>query len=180
MSTWLVAIVGGVAGSMLTAVLAFGGKFLAARRAIEATDRFVHDRDEDLASWVSDRTLALEREIAEATERLNARKLFHSGTHGNAIARLKERALHEYRDQERQAQRDVAVARERETWAHSYWRGRDRHPFPTLTTPDRGRGILDVWRSSVTRHGGPPVEVHDSTQRGLHESAQTASINKYT
>ncbi len=180
MSTWFVALLGGISGSVVTAALAFGGRLLGARRRIEAHDRFVQDRDDDLASWVADRTLALERDIAQATEEFNARSLFHSGAHGAALARLKERGLHEYRDQERQARRDVALARERETWAHSFWRRRDSRPFPRLETPDGAKGILDVWRSSVTRHGGPPIEVHDSTQRGLYEAGQAASINKYT
>jgi hypothetical protein len=64
-STWLIALAGGAVGSILTAALAFGGRLLAAWREIDAIDRFVADRDEDLASWVADRSLALERELGE-------------------------------------------------------------------------------------------------------------------
>lgn len=177
MSTWLIALAGGAVGSILTFALTVASRVLAARREIEATDRFVRDRDEDLASWVSDRNLALERELAETTEMLNKDNLFYSGAHGVALARLKERALHEYRDQERQARRDLALAGERESWAHAFWRRRRRQPFPTLTTAERASGVLDAWRSSVTRHGDSPIEVVDPTRRGLHEAAQEASLS---
>lgn len=177
MSTWLVALAGGAVGSLLTAALAVSGRLLAARREIDATDRFVADRDEDLASWVADRSLALERELAEKTEELNKENLFYSGAHGVALARLKERALHEYRDQERQAQRDVAVANERETWMHAFWRGRRGRPFPSLSTPERAQPVLDTWRSSVTRHGDSPIEVVDPTRRVLGEAVQDVGVS---
>jgi hypothetical protein len=60
--------VGGAIGSLVTAILAVGARLLAAGSEIDGTDRFVQDRDEDLASWVADRSLALERDLAERTE----------------------------------------------------------------------------------------------------------------
>jgi hypothetical protein len=177
MSTWLVALAAGAIGSVLTAVIGLGARLLAARREIEATDRFVADRDEDLASWVSDRSLALERELTAKTEEMNKENLFYSGAHANALALFKERALHEYRDQERQARRDVAVTQERETWMQTFWRRRRRQPFPTLTAPERAQPLLDHWRSSVTRHGDPPIEVVDPFRRGLDTAIQEAQIS---
>jgi hypothetical protein len=175
-STWLIALAGGAVGSALTAALAFGARLLAARREIEATDRFVADRDEDLASWVADRSLALERELAAKTEALNKENLFYSGTHGTALALIKERALHEYRDQERQAERDVALARERETWLHAFWRRLCGRPFPKLTAPQRAQPVLDAWRSSVVRHGASPIEVVDPTRRTLRDATQDVQL----
>jgi hypothetical protein len=176
-STWLIALAGGAVGSVLTAALAFGGRLLAARREIDATDRFVVDRDEDLASWVADRSLALERELAAKTEELNKENLFYSGTHGTALALIKEQGLHEYRDQERQAERDIAVARERETWLHAFWRRRRGRPFPKLKAPERAQPVLDAWRSSVTRHGDSPIEVVDATRRALGEAIQDVRLD---
>jgi hypothetical protein len=176
-STWLVALAGGAVGSVLTAALAFGARLLAARREIDATDRFVHERDQDLGSWVGDRTLALGRELAAKTEELNKENLFYSGAHGTALALIKERALHEYRDQERQAKRDVALARERETWLHGFWRRRRRPPFPKLTTPQRAQPVLDSWRSSVTRHGDSPIEVVDPTRRMLDQAIEDVQLD---
>lgn len=68
----------------------------------------------------------LERELAAKTEVLNKENLFYSCAHGTALALIKERALHEHRDQERQADRAIALARERETWLHAFWRRRRR------------------------------------------------------
>jgi hypothetical protein len=177
MSTWLIALAAGAIGSVLTALLGLSGRLLHARREIKANDRFVAERDEDLSSWVADRSLALERELAEKTEELNKENLFHSGTHGTALARLKERALHEYRDQERQAQRDVALVQDRETWIHAFWRRRRGQPFPTLSAIERAQPLLNSWRSSVTRHGSSPIEVTDPTRRTLSEAIQDAEIS---
>jgi len=176
-STWLVALAGGAVGSLVTATLAVSGRLLAARREIDATDRFVQDRDEDLASWIADRSLALERELAETTEELNKQNLFYSGAHGVALARLKERALHEYRDQERQAQRDVALARGRETWMHRFWRRRRGQALRALATSAEAQPLLDAWRSSVTRHGNAPIEVVDPRRRALNYAIENASVN---
>jgi hypothetical protein len=176
-SSWLIALAGGAVGSILTAALAFGARLLVARREIDATDRFVADRDDDRTSWVADRSLALERELAAKTEELNKENLFYSGAHGTALALIKERAPHEYRDQERQAERDVALARERETWLHAFWRRLRGRPFPKLTTPQRAQTVLDAWRSSVTRHGDSPIEVVDPTRRTLDEAIQDVQLD---
>lgn len=177
MSTWLIALAAGAIGSVLTALLGLSGRLSTARREIDLNDRFVAERDEDLASWISDRSLALERELAAKTEEMNKENLFYSGAHANALALIKERALHEYRDQERQAQRDAALARERETLMHRFWRWRRDQPFPTLTAPGRAQPLLDAWRSSVTRHGDSPIEVVDPTRRALNDAIQDTSIN---
>jgi hypothetical protein len=168
--TWLVAIVGGAIGSVVTVAIALGAQFLRARDEIVSHDRLVADRDEDLASWVSDRSLALRRELTARTERLNKRRLFYSNTRGQDLALLKEQALHEYRDQERQARRDVALVEQAETWAHRWWRRRRHRDFPKLTAPARAEKVLEVWRSSVTSHGAAPVEVVDPTRRTLDDT----------
>ncbi len=103
MATWLVAIVGGTLGSVATALVAWGARFFRARGEVEAHDRFVSERDGDLASWVSDRSLALWRELNAKSTEMAKENLFYSSTHGLEISILKERPLHEYRDQERQA-----------------------------------------------------------------------------
>ena len=149
---------------------------MAAGREIDVTDRFVADRDEDLASWVADRSVALERELAAKTEELNKENLFYSGTHGTVLALIKERALHEYRDQERQAERDVALAHERETWLHAFWRRLRGRPFPKLTAPQRAQPVLDAWRSPVVRHGDSPIEVVDPTRRTLRDATQAVQL----
>ena len=141
-------------------------------------DQFVDERDEDLSSWVADRSLALRRELAAKTEELNKRNLFRSSTHGEVLARLKERALHEYRDQERQARRDIAVVRQREDWKHRFWRSRGQ-PSPELTAPARAQWILRAWRSDVVS-AGPKVEVVDPTKRTLEETPRTLNMRDFS
>src|SRR5437868_6325751 len=148
MTTWLVAILGGAVGSLATALIAFGTRFWNAHGEVASHDRFVRERDEDLSSWVSDRTVELRRDIHAKTEEMNTENLFYSGAHGAAIALLKERALHEYRDQERRARRDLALIAETEGPLHRYWRRRVARPFPSLTAPHDAAPILDMWRSS--------------------------------
>lgn len=121
-------------GSVATALIAWSSQLASARKEVKSHDLFVAERDEDLASWVSDRSLALWRECQSMTNEMNKKGLFYSGAHGLALSLLKERALHEYRDQERQTRRDVAVIEQSETWMHRSWR---TAPFPELETPGR-------------------------------------------
>jgi hypothetical protein len=102
---------------------------------------------------------------------MNKQNVFHSSTHGLAISLLKERALHEYRDQERQAQRDVAVIELSEGRRHHFWR---REPFPQLKAPSRAVRVLEAWREPVTQHGSPPITVVDVTKRDLGQRALRA------
>jgi hypothetical protein len=171
LATLAVALIGGAIGSVLTALFGLGARMLGARREVAAHDRFVSERDEDLASWVSDRSLALTREIETQVKALAARGAFTSGETNYSIALLKERALHEYRDQERQAERDVALIRDTETWMHTRWRSRDGLPFPELGTPEAAEPVLGAWRSSVTRYDGP-TEVVDPARRTLEATVQ--------
>jgi hypothetical protein len=88
MQTWLVAIVGGAIGSVVTALIAFSAPLVRARGEVASHDRFVVARDEDLTSWVSDRSIALGRELKAKTEELNKENLFGSVTHGKELALL--------------------------------------------------------------------------------------------
>jgi hypothetical protein len=170
MPTWLVAILGGAVGSVVTASIAWSGRFFRAHGEVEAHDRFVAERDEDLASWVSDRSLSLWRELNAMTEEMNKKNLFYSGAHGLAISLLKVRAPQQYRDQERRVRRDVALVEQAEGTRHRFWRKWRNDPFPQLTTPARGERVIDEWRAPVRRHGKTPIKVVDITKRGLDEA----------
>ena len=170
MPTWLVAILGGAVGSVATASIAWSGRFFRARGEVEAHDRFVAERDEDLASWVSDRSLSLWRELNAMTEEMNKKNPFYSEAHGLAISLLKERALHQYRDQERRVRRDVALVEQAEGPRHRSWRRWRKDPFPQLTTPVRAERVIDEWRAPVRRHGKTPIKVVDITKRSLDEA----------
>jgi len=168
--TWLVAIAGGAIGTVVLIVVTGGSRFLRARWEIAEHDRLVAEHDEDLASWVSDRTLNLRREIAQTTEDLNKENLFYSSTHAKALSLAKERALHAYRDELRRVRRALHAMRDAERGSHTYWRRRLGRPFPDLRAPSRAEPVLDAWRASVTRHGGSAASVLDPTRIDLNET----------
>lgn len=165
----------GAVGSLLTAGLAFGARLTAIPGECRAHDRAIRERDEDLAQWVADEHPRLKRELETIRDRLNAVNLFYSGQHTFEVAREKERTLHAYRDQERQAQRDVARVRESEGWLHRGWRFLSRRKLPELTAPERAQPVLDSWRLPGSRHLGenetpPPIE--DPTRRTLDDTLE--------
>jgi hypothetical protein len=59
--TLWIALAGGAVGSILTALIAYGAKFWAARSEIAAHDRAARERDQDLESWMADRSRVLRR-----------------------------------------------------------------------------------------------------------------------
>jgi hypothetical protein len=135
-------------------------------------DRGSRERNEDLESWVSDETRRLKLELDGITEEMNKAGLLWGGAHGVAVAAAKERALHAFRDQERQARRDITRLRESETWAHGVWRKLRGRRRPELTASERVEPVLEVWRAPVTRHladktDSTVVEVDDPTRRNL-------------
>jgi hypothetical protein len=178
--TWLIAIVGGVVGSIFTAAVAFVVAAWNAREQVTTHDLVVAERDEDLQSWVADRSVALAREIAATTEELNQadKNLFYSSHHGLRIGRLKEHALHQWRDESRRALRDVAGIAGSEWAAHRFWRRRWGRPFPPLQAPELADPILEMWRSSVTRGGGN-YEIDDPSSRDI-ASVLDLGINRFT
>jgi hypothetical protein len=89
------------------------------------------------------------------------------------IGRAKEAALHAYRDQERQALRDVARIRDSERWLHRFWRWHLGRPFLTLSAPRRVQPVLDGWRLPPIKHLSPndaPQLLEDPTRRTLEDS----------
>jgi hypothetical protein len=122
---------------------------------------------------VADEHPRLKRDLEEIRDRLNSRNLFYSGQHTFEVGREKERTLHFYRDQERQAQRDVARVRESEGWLHRGWRFLSGRRLPELTAPARVQPVLDSWRLPASRHLGEdetPPPIDDPTRRTLDDT----------
>jgi hypothetical protein len=157
----------------LTAGLAFGARLAAIPGECRAHDRAIRERDEDLAQWVADEHPRLKRELETIRDRLNAYDLFFSGQHTFEVGREKEWTLLVYRDQERQAQRDVARVRESEGWLHRSWRFFSRRKVVALTAPERVQPVLDSWRLLASRHLGAeetPPPIDDPTRRALDDT----------
>ncbi len=153
----IIAIAGGTAGVFLTLMAGVP-------RAVRDHDRLVAQTDEDLAQWVSDECVRLERALSGHLN--SAGKQLYSGAYLRGIAHLKEEALHLYRDQERQARARLGEWSGAEGTVHWLWRKAQRRPFPTLMTPGQAKPILDGWRADVSS-GGHSAPVSDPTKLPL-------------
>src|SRR5712691_3922944 len=157
-----------LAGGAIATVIAYVARFFAVPSEIAANNRAVQQRDEDLDQWLADEHVRLKRVLEEIREELNAKGLFYSGEYGRRLNLAKEAAIHAYRDQERQARRDVALTREREHWPHGLWRKLSRQPPAQLTVPGRVDEVLDGWATPPTKHlspGDEPPRLDDPRNR---------------
>jgi hypothetical protein len=148
-------------------------------REVKADDRMAADRDADLEEWVLDETVVLRRRLASVRAGLAARGALYSGDYGYQIGLEKEKSLQAYRDQERQAARDVARIFDREGWLHTVWRVCVRQRRYELVAHLRVEPVVNVWRSPPTKHlssADKPAPIDDPTQRTLERTrAEVAS-----
>lgn len=158
MDAFLIALSGGSVGAVLTWLLGQGAQVRAVPRDVEEHNRLACERDEDLAQWVADDHLRLERELRGITNRMAAPgpgegTQLYTGAHGRALANAKERALHGYRDQQRLAERFFAGLAAQEGGWHRAHRRQERVPPLALTSLERIEAVLDVGaiRHAVTR-----------------------------
>jgi len=177
MSTWLIAVVGGVAGTVLTWMVLAVAKLVAAPKQIAANERAVWEYDQDLATWIVDRDHALRRQLAGERGKLAARGAIQSGDYAFRLGLVKEQALHEWRDEERRTQRDVARIRDSEGWQHRIVRRFSRLPNPSLSTSAYVGPILRNWRAPIPPGGdrsAEPVPLYDPTATSLFDVAAAA------
>lgn len=154
-----IALAGGSVGSVIT--LAVG-----VPEQVRHDDRRIRDLDDDLAQWIADEMVRLEREAVVLRNRLASEGQLEAGTYLVQLAHLKEGALHAYRDQERAAERARGAIRDSEGSRHAIWRWVRRRRLPELGTPSATEGLLDLWRGEV-RRGDGTAPVSDPTKRSL-------------
>jgi hypothetical protein len=154
----LIALAGGSAGAILTMLAGIP-------HAIRNHDRLVAQVDDDLAQWISDECVRLERAVEAYNEEF-ARQL-DAKTFLRGVAHLHEEALHRYRDQQRSAEARIGEWRDAEGTLHRllrrFW---FFTPFSRLGTPERAEPILDSWREDVSRNL-VSAPVSDPTKRSL-------------
>jgi hypothetical protein len=170
---FVIALAGGAVGTLLVGTVVAGVRILAAWRDLDVHDREVREHDEDLAQRVVDDHIRLKRRLDKIRGQLNARNLLYSGEYGRQIGEEKEHALQLYRDQERAAERTVAVIADREGWLHQTFRGWRDQPLPELTAPRRVETVLDAWRAPPTKHlssSDVAAPLRDPTRRTLEET----------
>jgi hypothetical protein len=142
----------GAIGSLITLVVAFAARLTAIPREVRSHDRRVRERDTSLASWVGDRDVWLRRELRQTRNELAKDNLLDSGEYAYQVGLTKERALHEWRDEARQAQSEVDAIYEDEGVLHSVWR-RLASARLSLQTPANAEPVLNAWRSPPTTPG---------------------------
>lgn len=161
----LIALAGGVIGTLVTAGLAFGTRINRIGPEIAANDRAIRALDIDLESWIADATVNLVREVRAITNATGPSNTFYSGAHAVQIAHAKELALEKYRNEGRRTERAFAEIVAGEGWLHGLLRAW-RYDDAVLQAPKRGETVLEKWAEPITRHGGPaPIEVDDPRNR---------------
>jgi hypothetical protein len=151
-STVLLALAAGAIGSIVTAVLALGGRIARIRREIDANDRAIRNIDEHLERWVADSTIDLIRTLRRIRGELSGRGAFHSGEYAHLIGLAKEEALHWYRDQETTALSQAADIRAREGALHGLVRAWKFSGDFELRAPQAVKPVLDRWAAPATQH----------------------------
>lgn len=174
------AIAAGAVGAIVAAALAQGGRATLAWREVASHDLDAVERNEQLVVWVDDRTRALVSEMQRIGEQSAAKGVHESGINGRALAEAKERALHEYRDEEWKTRADLAQLRAKEGAWHGLWRLLRRRPPPALTTDTAVRPFLNRWREPVTRHGTGSAVPLDRTTRTSTEALDELARLKLT
>jgi hypothetical protein len=112
-------------------------------------------------------------------KQLAARQALESGEYAYQLGLLKERALHQWRDQERQARSEVAAIYDTEGILHSLWRHVAGNTRKSLATPQAAETVLGAWRAPPTSPGdskrgttGAPID--DPTARTLERVVRDA------
>jgi predicted nucleotide-binding protein len=110
---------------------------------------------EDTRRWIADRDRSLAIELAERSSDFNARGLLYSGAHGASLAMLRQRALHEYRDE---------VSRQRREYARIRAEAPPGVEVPALRLDEESLSILRKWREPVKAPGSDvAVPIDDPT-----------------
>ncbi len=91
---------------------------------------------------------------------------------GRNLAAVKERALHEYRDESWRVELDLGELRATEGGWHVFWRFWRRQLRGLYVSEDTRQKIepfLNRWREPITRHGGTTPAV-DRTRRTMADA----------
>lgn len=132
-------------------------------------NRLVTEYDQELANWVADESVRLDREMKRTSRRFSESGREGERVHARALAQLKEESLRAYRDSELTAKQRRAALRDEEGWQHDLWRWITvRGQLAPLRTPRKAQPILDTWREPASV-GAATVQVGDPTGRDLDE-----------
>jgi hypothetical protein len=146
---------------------------------VRAHDAAIADRDEQLATWIADRSYQLQAECEGLRFAVDPRPKYKPADGRNreenldkAIVERREEALQQWRDEERRARLDIATILAAEGWPHRLFRRLTRRAAPTLATPERGRWLLEAWRKPSVESGAA-IRPVDATKRTLEDAIQS-------
>jgi hypothetical protein len=170
----------GAIGSLITISAALLVRLIGVPREIGSHDRRARERDSDLAQWTADRDLALRRELEATRRALAARGALSSGDYPWELGLVKERALHEWRDQALTAKRDVAAIYDREGWLQDQFRRMRKQPAISLDrTLTAASTVLNCWQAPPAHDQGGATTIapglgNDPTERTLAGAVRDA------
>jgi hypothetical protein len=164
-----IALAGGAIGSILTVGAGLMRRAAAVPSEVERNDADAAERNDDLMMWVADHHRQLGAELTRTRNEMAAAGQQYSGAYPQSMAQRKSQALRCYRDQERQARRDVAIIRAREDWMHHAYRRLKQLSAPQLNAPQRAEPVLNSWRKPVIV-ADASVPVHDPTAHTLEDT----------
>jgi hypothetical protein len=124
--------------------------------------------NEDIELWVADTYRDLEQELRGISNRQGPH--IEDGSHLNARAGAKTRALHRWRDRLHAAERELVDLQGQENWLH----GLARHLYGSagelhLAAIERIEPVIDELRRDVETPAGQSTEVRDPSRFSLDE-----------
>ncbi len=160
MDLLVAALAGGAIGAALAALARVPFQ-------VRHNNRTVEEHDAELATWVTDEAIRLEREMKRTTRRYAESGKQGQPGHARALAQVREESLRAYRDSEIAAQNRRAVLRDGEGWQHDVWRWvTATGQLPELRVPRKAKPVIDAWREPVS-FGEVSARVSDPTARDL-------------
>lgn len=169
MSDLVIALAGGAVGSLFTASASMARRFASVPSDVARNDFDAAERNDDLETWVADSHRELLADLQDRAGQAIRAGVQRGGTIPAATVKVKAIWLHRYRDQERQARRDLFAIRCREDWTHRAYRRLRRRPAPSLTATKRVAPVPDEWRRGPT-HATDEVRVPDATRRTIDDT----------
>lgn len=159
-----IALVGGVAGTVLAAIFAFGARIAAVPDETKRHDRQARAYREDLERWLRDAHRRLADDLAGITSVSNKEGLLHSGPHADRLARAKTEALRVLRDRLASYQRELAEMQAAESWLHDLWRRGSGRSVLRADEPSWIGDLRDQWTREVVVFGFSAAVLDPSTE----------------
>ena len=134
-------------------------------REVRRNDTRIRHSDEDLETWIGDEQKGQRRALIRSiVERQHAAKENSPDYSLVKLQEAKDGVLQRYRDQRRQAERQVDEIEDDEQLPHRLWRKARSLPVPQLTAPTKKARTVADWEQTA--------EALDGESKKLREKAE--------